>query len=50
MDKLAVNRLAAISMVITVVLIKFILVSIVTVINNEPLDAHPVKNVVFLMF
>lgn len=42
--------MGAICVIVTAILVKMILVSIITAINAEPLDSHPVYNLLFLMF
>lgn len=49
-DKLSVNRMGAIFVILAAILVKMVLVSIITAINAEPLDAHPIYNLIFLMF
>lgn len=42
--------MGAIFVILSAIITKMILVSIITAINAEPLDAHPVYNLLFLMF
>ncbi len=48
--RLEVNKMGAFFALLTAILIKIVLVTIVTAINAEPLDAMPFANLVFLMF
>ena len=50
MNRLAVNKMGAIFVLICAILIKMVLVAIVTAINDKPLDALPFANMIFLMF
>lgn len=49
-NKLAVNRSSALIAFFSAIIVNICLVSIVTAINAEPLDALPFANLVFLMF
>ena len=50
MNRLAVNKMGALSVLLIALAVKWILVGIVTAINDRPLDTLPFANLVFLMF
>lgn len=50
LNRLSVNKMGAIFVLIVAILIKMVLVGIVTAINDKPLDAMPFANMIFLMF
>ena len=49
-NKLAVSKWGAIFVIICAILVKMILVTIVTGINAQPLEAMPFLNLIFLTF
>ena len=50
MNRLAVNKMGAMLVILIAYAVKWILVAIVTLINDRPLDSLPFANLVFLMF
>lgn len=50
MNRLTVNKMGAVFVIILAYAVKWILVAIVTNINDRPLDSLPFANMVFLMF
>jgi len=49
-NKLAVSKWGAFSVIVMAIAVKLVLVSIVTAINAQPLDAMPFANTIFLLF
>ena len=49
-NRLSVNKMGAVFVILIAVAIKWTLVAIVTAINDNPLDALPFANLIFLMF
>ena len=49
-NRLSINKMGAVSVILLAFLVKTVLVTIVTAINAQPLDAHPAWNLIFLMF
>lgn len=50
LNRLSVNKMGAIFVLLAAILVKMVLVGIVTAINDKPLDAMPFANMIFLMF
>ena len=49
-NRLSVNKMGAIFVILCAILVKMVLVAIVTKINAEPIDSMLFANLLFLMF